>query len=194
MDSDSLTQLSKLASHALRHRPDRYGLQPDAQGWVRIDDFLRAARAKGGAFATVTADDLAEMMAKADKQRYEMNEHSIRALYGHSLAETIVKPEAEPPSVLFHGTSALAWDSIRREGLKPMSRQYVHLSVDQQMAQQVGRRRGPQVIILLVQAAAANANGVVFRLGNDRVWLADPIPAEYLSVVSDVEAAPSTIH
>lgn len=187
MDSGTRRQLSKLASHALRHRPDQYGLEPDAQGWVRIDDFLRAARARGGALSAVTAEDLAETIAKADKQRHEMNDHSIRALYGHSLAETISKPAAEPPGILFHGTSRAAWDRIQREGLTPMSRQYVHLSVDQQMARQVGGRRGPQVVILAVRAAAASAGGIVFRLGNDRVWLADPIPPEYLSVVGDAE-------
>ena len=184
MDSGARRKLSKMASHALRHRPDLYGLRPDAQGWVRIDDFLWAARATGGALSAVTADDLAETLAKADKQRHEMNEHSIRALYGHSLAETISKPASEPPPVLFHGTSPAAWERIRCEGLRPMSRQYVHLSVDQQMARQVGGRRGPQVLILAVDAAAASADGVVFRLGNDRVWLADPIAPQYLSVAA----------
>ena len=182
MDSATRRQLSKLASHALRHRPDQYGLQPDAQGWVTIEDFLRAARATGGALADVTAEDLVETIAKADKQRHQLNEHSIRALYGHSLAETIVKPAGEPPAILFHGTSPTAWVRIQQEGLRPMSRQYVHLSVDQQMALQVGGRRGPDVVILSVDAAAASRNGIIFRLGNDRVWLADPIPPEYLSV------------
>ena len=182
VDSDSRRQLSKLASHALRHRPDLYGLHPDAQGWVMIDDFLRAARARGGALANVTADDLAETIAKADKQRHEMNQHSIRALYGHSLAETISKPQADPPEILFHGTSPTAWLRIEREGLKPMSRQYVHLSVDQHMARQVGSRRGPDVVILAVRADAASKRGIAFRLGNERVWLADPIPPEYLAL------------
>lgn len=182
MDSSTRRQLSKLASYALRHRPDLYDLHPDAQGWVTIEDFLKAARATGGALANVTVADLAETIAKADKQRHELNEHSIRALYGHSLAETIDKPRAEPPETLFHGTSPVAWSRIRREGLQPMSRQYVHLSVDRAMARQVGGRRGPEVVILAVRAAAASSAGIAFRLGNDRVWLADLIPPEYLSV------------
>lgn len=190
MDSSTRRQLSKLASYALRHRPDLYDLHPDAQGWVKIEDFLRAARGAGGALANVTTADLAETIAKADKQRHELNEHSIRALYGHSLVETIAKPVAAPPETLFHGTSPAAWARIQREGLRPMSRQYVHLSVDQAMARQVGARRGPDVIILAVQAAAASRAGIVFRLGNDRVWLADPIPPEYLSVPVEPELTP----
>ena len=184
MDSSARRQLSKLASYALRHRPDLYGLHPDAEGWVSIKEFLRAARATGGALTNVTAADLAETVAQADKQRHELNEHSIRALYGHSLAGTIAKPQAEPPETLFHGTSPAAWALIQRVGLWPMSRQYVHLSVDQAMARQVGGRRGPDVVILAVQAAAASRSGTTFRLGNDRVWLADPVPPEYLSVAN----------
>ncbi len=182
MDSGTRRRLSKLASLALRHQPERYGLHPDAQGWVPVEDFLRAARSTGGALAEVTVDDLAEVIAKADKQRHEMNGHSIRALYGHSLAQTIVKPTASPPTVLYHGTSPKAWLTIQREGLRPMKRQYVHLSVDEQMAHQVGSRRGPDVVILTVQAAAASSSGVAFRLGNDRVWLADPIPPQFVSL------------
>jgi putative RNA 2'-phosphotransferase len=181
MDSSSRRQLSKLASYALRHRPDLFGLHPDAEGRVTIEDFLRAARAAGGALTNVTAEDLAETIAKADKQRHELTAHSIRALYGHSLAETIAKPPADPPETLFHGTSPAAWARIRSEGLQPMSRQYVHLSVDQAMARQVGGRRGPEVVILAVQAAAASRSGIAFRVGNDRVWLADPIPPQFLS-------------
>lgn len=190
MDSTTRRQLSKLASQALRHRPDLYDLQPDAEGWVTIEDFLRAARATGGTLAGVTAEDLTETIAKADKQRHELNETSIRALYGHSLADTIVKPQAQPPETLFHGTSPAAWARIRTQGLHPMSRQYVHLSVDQAMARQVGGRRGPEVVILAVRAAAASRSGIAFRLGNDRVWLADPIPPEFVSAVISPESMP----
>jgi putative RNA 2'-phosphotransferase len=182
VDSNARRQLSKFASHALRHRPDLYGLRPDEQGWVPVDDLLRAARARGGALADVTADDLAETIAKADKQRHELNEQSIRALYGHSLTQTIAKPRAQPPKVLFHGTSAAAWVRIQRDGLRPMSRQYVHLSVDEEMAREVGARRGPSVIILAVRALDASSSGIVFRRGTERVWLADPIPPQFLTV------------
>ena len=48
-----------------------------------------------------------------------------------------------------------------------MSRQYVHLSADQETARQVGLRRDSYPAILKVDAAAANADGIHFYIGND---------------------------
>ncbi len=45
----------------------------------------------------------------------------------------------------------------------------------------VGRRKGVPPIILKIDAAAAQANGVVFYSGNDKVWLADLVPAQFIA-------------
>ena len=82
--------------------------------------------------------------------------------------------------MLFHGTSASVVPTILREGLRPMSRQYVHLSADSETAYAVGRRRRGEVVVLVVDAAAAHAAGVTFRLGGDGIWLADAVPPEYV--------------
>jgi putative RNA 2'-phosphotransferase len=71
------------------------------------------------------------MISKSAKNRFELYEGKIRALYGHSLPEKVLKVPGEPPAVLFHGTSSRLMKQIRHEGLKPMRRQYVHLSVDE---------------------------------------------------------------
>ncbi len=63
----------------------------------------------------------------------------------------------------------------------PQNRQYVHLSVDTETALQVGKRRDDKPILLSVQAFKAWTEGVKFYLGNDKVWLADTIPSEYIS-------------
>ena len=63
-------------------------------------------------------------------------------------------------------------------GILPMSRQYVHLSVNIDIAKQVGRRKDKKPIILLISAHEAHAKGVNFYMGNDAVWLADKVPPE----------------
>jgi len=70
---------------------------------------------------------------------------------------------------------------IVSEGLKPMARQYVHLSVDEATAGAVGRRKGAAPVLLKVDAAAAHADGVVFYVGNEKVWLADTVPARFIA-------------
>ncbi len=61
-----------------------------------------------------------------------------------------------------------------------MRRQYVHLSVDEATALEVARRKAGRPVILTIQAAEAHAAGVRFYQGNDKVWLADSVPAEFI--------------
>lgn len=88
-----------------------------------------------------------------------------------------------PPDILYHGTSHKAYEIIMDSGLKPMSRQYVHLSTDTDTAVRVGKRRDKKPVILTVDAKRAYADGVVFySSGYETVILADFVPAEYLSI------------
>jgi putative RNA 2'-phosphotransferase len=174
-------QLSRLVSHALRHEPWVYELELDEEGWAPVDALLTAIHEQGPRWSYVDRDDLAGMIATAAKQRHEMDGERIRALYGHSLPGRMVKTEAEPPEVLFHGTSPRAWGRIQHSGLRPMRRQYVHLCVDVDTAEQVGRRKAPAPVILAVRAREARQDGARFWRGNELAWLADHVPAHYLS-------------
>ena len=120
------------------------------------------------------------MIAESEKPRYEMRDGLIRALYGHSTLKRLEKSPAEPPKLLYHGTTDTALPLILGEGLKPMGRQYVHCSVDITMAQEVARRKGDRIVVLRVLAREAHQAGVVFYYGNALVWLADLIPSRYL--------------
>jgi putative RNA 2'-phosphotransferase len=177
------TNLGRTVSHALRHEPGVYGLTLDAQGWVCIADLLRALRESDAQWAALCEADLSEMVRKSAKVRHEIEGGRIRALYGHSTPEPLGREANRPPSILFHGTSPVAAEEIRVQGLKPMSRQKVHLSVDEETALQVGRRKSPTPVILRIAAEQASQNGVQFYQGNDSVWLADSVPAEFISLV-----------
>jgi putative RNA 2'-phosphotransferase len=173
-------RLSKTISHALRHHPEEYALELDAEGWVTVADLLTALSARRSTWRDLSEDDLVEMMARADKQRFEMADGKIRAYYGHSVPDRIEKPPCEPPESLYHGTNPGALDAILAEGLKPMARQYVHLSTDEETARRVAGRRTGEPVILEIRALDAFRDGVRFYLGNDDVWLADPIPARFV--------------
>lgn len=69
---------------------------------------------------------------------------------------------------------------VELDGILPMGRQFVHLSVDRETAMSVGRRKSASPVVLVVDAVAASSTGVMFYEGNDLVWLADRIPAEFI--------------
>jgi putative RNA 2'-phosphotransferase len=173
-------KLSKEVSYALRHAPWEYELELDDAGWVDIDQLLFSMH-ECKEWQQLSEQDLQMMIEKSDKKRHEMSNGNIRALYGHSIPQRIMKEPQAPPEILFHGTARRFIPAIKENGLSPQNRQYVHLSVDTETALQVGKRRDEKPILLMIQALEAYNEGVKFYLGNDKVWLADIVPSRYIS-------------
>ena len=184
--NDHLVRLSRAVSHALRHEPGRYGLILDAEGWASVEDLL-AVLHRRLTWARLTPTDLQRMIDRSDKPRFELRGDRIRARYGHSLPVKVPHPRAQPPAVLYHGTTPGAAATILVEGLRPMGRQYVHLSVEADTARAVGRRRTPRPVVLTVRAGEAYDAGVPFYRAEAAIWLADQIPSEFLQ---DGDGAP----
>lgn len=184
MARKDLTIISRTLAHALRHEPWLYELELDAEGWTPVEEVLAALRFERPEWQDLTAADFAEVIRTSTKTRYEMADGRIRALYGHSLPGKLSRVAALPPNRLFHGTSPRALEAISRAGLQPMARQYVHLSPERADAVAVGRRKHPQPILLLVDAAAAAKSGFAFYAGNDKVWLADEVPWRFITIDS----------
>ena len=67
-------------------------------------------------------------------------------------------------------------------GLKPGSRQQVHLSVDTATAHRVGQRHG-QPVIFKVEALRMHTAGRSFYRADNSVWLVDHVPVEFLSLL-----------
>ncbi len=178
------TKLSKEISYALRHAPWEYELELDSEGFVPVEQLLFAVNEGSGYSRPVTVDDLEHIIACSEKKRHEIRGDKIRALYGHSVPMHISKEQTTPPDVLYHGTTHRAIDTIMREGLKPMGRQYVHLSADIPTALSVGKRRDNDPVILRIDTRKARENGIVFYSGNEKIFLADSIPGEYLEIIN----------
>ena len=180
--------LSRAISHALRHEPWLYELELDDEGWTSVDALVCALRCANPEWTAISRTDIEQVIVRSDKKRHELAGDRIRALYGHSVPGRLRKEPAIPPPALFHGTSRPAAEQILREGLKPMTRQYVHLSPDKNTAEQVGRRKTANPMILKIHAFRAHTDGVAFYVGNDNVWLADLCPLDTSRV--DVAAVP----
>ncbi len=173
-------KLSRVISHALRHEPWLYELELDAEGWVCTDQLLEALRKMRPGWRDLELEDLEDVIRTSSKKRFEIRTGRIRALYGHSLPGKLKRIASPPPEILYHGTSPQAVLKIRTEGLRPMGRQYVHLSMDEATATEVGRRKAPKPVLLRVRALEAFRNGVPFYEGNEKVWLADSVPPQYI--------------
>jgi len=175
------TQISKTLSYWLRHRPDAAGLVLDDAGWAPVDAVLAALDAQ---LPGTDWDRLVQVVELNDKQRFELSADAdrIRARQGHSIEVTGDWPVTPPPETLFHGTVDRFLPAILAEGLKPMRRHHVHLSPDVETARKVAARRGKPVI-LKIQAARLAADGGVFRLTGNGVWLVGHVPEGFISII-----------
>lgn len=179
MDEQRTVRVSKYLSLVLRHDPAAAGITLDAAGWVEVEVLL-AALARGG--RRLTREQLDHVVATNNKRRFAYSEDGlrIRASQGHSVAVDLGLAPTEPPAVLYHGTASRSLPVVLREGLRPMSRQDVHLSADRETAVRVGSRHG-RPVVLAVDAAGMAAAGHLFRVSANGVWLAETVPPEFLS-------------
>ncbi|MDC7685220.1 RNA 2'-phosphotransferase [Asticcacaulis sp. BYS171W] len=169
---------SKFLSYVLRHAPDSIGLELDTNGWVAIDTLIKRAGMSGRA---LTRDKVLTVAADCDKQRFTISEDGtrIRAAQGHSVTVDLALVPVVPPATLFHGTATRFLNDILSEGLKPQSRQQVHLSADIDTARKVGARHGKPVI-LTIDALGMQADGHRFFQADNGVWLTDAVPPVYI--------------
>lgn len=180
MTTINYTRLSKTMSHALRHAPEKYGITLDTEGWTDLPTFIQILQNHKRHFAPLTEQDILNMMATANKQRYEVKNGKIRAVYGHSITQKIAKTATEPPRILYHGTARRTVPLIQKSGLKSMGRQYVHLSAEVETATMVGKRHDKSPVILEVRALEASQNGILFYKEENDIWLAEDIPADFI--------------
>lgn len=178
MDEKRAVKVSKFLSMVLRHQPESVGLTLDEAGWVDVDELIAACAARGRRFSRAELD---HVVATNSKKRFAFSADGrrIRASQGHSVAVELGLPAVPPPDVLYHGTATATLPLILRDGLKPMSRQDVHLSADVETAVRVGSRHG-RPVVLVVDAAALAADGHAFRVSANGVWLTDLVPPRRL--------------
>lgn len=183
MDDKRRVTVSKYLSKHLRHTPAKIGLTLEPGGWVAITDVLRAA---GKHRFHITREELDEVVAKCDKQRFALDDTGtkIRANQGHSTEVDLQLERVEPPAELFHGTGAQNEIAIREQGLSKMARHQVHLSEETDTARKVGARHG-KPLVFVVEAGRMHADGFVFYLSANGVWLTDGVPPAYLRVLDE---------
>lgn len=180
------TSISKFISLVLRHKPDEAGITLDKNGWADTKKLIKGIKEKYGDFSMERLEHIVET---DEKQRYSFDEHKmrIRANQGHSVDVDVELEAITDMPRLFHGTSSRFIDSIMKEGLKPMSRNYVQLSPDTSTASAVGKRHGGELIILEVNVTDMLADGYKFFRSENGVYLTKEVPAKYLIRLSNTE-------
>lgn len=161
-------------SYLLRHHPQ--GLRMDKNGFVNLEDLVTRIRKR----YPVDVAFITQLVSSSEKQRFQIVGNSIRALYGHTLSVKIDFPKNETIETLYHGTTSHAASTILETGLKPMQRQWIHLSPTRKIAWDVAARRTRNPVLLAINVKRARRAGVNFYQATDTIYLSKRIPAKYI--------------
>jgi len=185
VDGDRRRQLSKFISGALRHFPDDAGVELDDAGWTPLPPLVAAVESKYG----WPDRELVEgVLATDPKGRFDREPGvgtapaRVRAAYGHSVDVTLDAGDNGPvPDTLYHGTAPRNVAAIAEDGLRPMNRQQVHLSASVETARDVGNRHADEPVVLEIDAAAMERDGLGIAKRGEATYTTDRVPPEYLS-------------
>jgi len=187
----SYNKLSVFISLVLRHKPEAAGIRLDEHGWADVHELVDGINNTG---RKIDMDILEEIVRTDNKQRYSFNEDKtlIRANQGHSVPVDVELDEQKSPQFLYHGTASRFLDSIMQDGLKPMSRLYVHLSNDADTANKVGGRHGKPVV-LKIRSGEMYQDGVKFYLSQNGVWLTEYVDKAYIILDNIDDESPMSL-
>lgn len=178
--SKQYSEISKFLSFVLRHQPDAIGITLDREGWTDISALIDAAANDG---KHLDRDMIHAVVASSDKKRFAISDDGmrIRAVQGHSTETVDINYVARlPPEFLYHGTATRFMESIQKDGLLPGSRQYVHLSQDEETARAVGQRHGKPMVLEL-KALLMHEQGFKFFQAENGVWLSSHVPIIFIT-------------
>lgn len=174
----SIAHLAKFLDYLLGRRPDEFGLVPDPDGFMKINDVLKALCEEDG-LRHVRRSSLEEIRLTHPDPPFEITEKRIRAVSRAHLP--VSKPAQNPPKLLYTCVRQKAHAHVLQKGLSPMASAQVILSSDHKMAERMGRRIDQQPVKLTVNVNAAQSRGVIFYQIGELLYGTDYIPADALT-------------
>lgn len=163
-----------MLAYVVGRQPDEFGLIPDAEGFVKIKDLLKALHEEDG-WGYVNESHLREVLLTVPEAAFEIDANRFRARTRAGL--TAQSAPARLPKLLYAHIRRRAYPIVHAEGIRPSSHPQVVLAAPRELAERLGRRIDPDPVILIVSVRAAEEQGVVFRQFGPDLFLADQIPA-----------------
>ncbi|MFO7709788.1 MAG: hypothetical protein R6V84_16605 [Desulfobacterales bacterium] len=170
--SRSPKYLAKILTTMLARAPGEFALVPDAEGYVKIKDLLKALQEEG--FGYVNRSHLDEVILSVPGAPIEISENRIRAKDRSRLPAPA--PSDEPPAVLFAAVRRRAHAFVLENGLRPAADTGVVLVPLRDAAEKIGRRIDAEPVIVTVHVAACKRRGVEFHRAGEGLFLAQSIP------------------
>lgn len=170
-----LKSLSRMMEYILGRRPDEFGLFPDAEGFVKIKELLKAVGEEPG-HHPIRRGHLDELIVTLPNPPIEIAENSVRARKREHLPAP--QPAKDLPKLLYTGIRQRAWPSIHDRGLFISSGDPIVLSSDRSLAERMARRKDTGAVILTVQTGQLMTNGIMIMQFGESLFSTREVPSD----------------
>jgi putative RNA 2'-phosphotransferase len=166
-------RLDQFLVYVLGRRPDEFGLVPDAEGFVKIKELLKAVNEEEG-WKFVRLSHLKEVALTVVNPSIEIDEPLIRAKTNDQLP---VYDATDPlPKLMYTCVRTRAYPAVHERGLATGPDTKLTLATEQAMAERIGRRFDAKPVVLTVQVAQAQGLGVQFEQVGEALYQTDHLP------------------
>ncbi len=173
--AQTLQKLAKMLAYVLGRRPDEFGLVPDAHGFVRTKDLLKALSEEPG-WKHVRQATINELLLALPAAPVEIDGKRIRARTRQHLP-ALQPAETKLPKLLYTCVRRRAHGVVLQKGIRPGAHPHVILAASSEMAHRMGRRTDSDPVLLTVNTAACRSRGIVFYRSGELLYTATHIPA-----------------
>ncbi|MFZ0613181.1 MAG: RNA 2'-phosphotransferase, partial [Desulfobacterales bacterium] len=169
----SARRLEKFIAYVLGRRPDEFGLVPDAEGWIKMKDLLKAINEEDG-WRHVRLAHIDEIVLTQPDAAIEISDARVRALSRENLP--VPQPANRPPKLLYACIRRRAHPVVLEKGLNATEGEKIVLATAADLALRIGRRRDPQPVLLTVNVEQTLARGTALQQVGELIYTADAIP------------------
>ncbi|MFH0730892.1 MAG: RNA 2'-phosphotransferase [Pseudomonadota bacterium] len=172
---NSQESLAKMLAYILGRNPEEFGLVPDANGYVKIKDLLKAICEEEG-WRHVRRSHLDEVVLVISDPPIEMVGLLVRATNREHLSSYRVSDN--PPAQLFLCVRKKAYPVVLEKGVSSSGHPFVVLSDNPAMAQRLGRRFAASPVLLTVSVPKMLARGIEFLSAGGSFYLVGRMPPD----------------
>jgi putative RNA 2'-phosphotransferase len=183
MNDNELNGLGRVLAGVLRHFPEKFKLEMDDHGWIVIYSLINAVRTRSNQYHWLRPHHLLALVETDPKGRYQIKDNLIRATYGHSLNLDLDLPKDNIPEKLYYPTTKEEVELLMETGIKPSDRKKVHLSLSFEDAEEAGKVRVPQPLILEIDAKSSIEAGFEIMHAGTTVFITNEVPPDYLQLL-----------
>jgi len=191
LSDDEVDVLGRIITGILRHKPERYHIEINQNGYVNIDELVQEIRYNYKRFHFLGPSHIYAIVLTDSKGRYQLsdNRRYLRATYGHTIEVDLSDlPTDEIPEVLYYPTNSEEFEIFKENGILPSDRRWIHLSSAKEKAYIAGLHHYDSPLIVPINTATMREKGESLYRAGQGVYICKFVPPESIGSPEEFKA------